>query len=502
MNLKMVSIIVVLVTGLTWGLGSTPVVQSATLTVTTTADTNDGTCDTDCSLREAIIVANATDGVDTIILPAGVYALSIDGNSDNLAVSGDLDITGNLVIVGAGAASTIVDGGGLDRVLDINPAGIPGINVEISGMTILGGEAPLGPGGDFRFEAGGVYNRAMLTLANSVVRANIGGIGGGIFNSGSLTLTNTVVGDNTADIGASGGGIYNHGILTLINSTISKNFAYAGGGISNDGTMTLTNSTISGNNSGGISNSGPATLVDSTISGNTGDGGILHFSYLDTDAIVIISSTISGNSGKTFGTLPNRGGGITHRRGTMTIADSTVSGNSADAFGGGISVQVGTLNLNNVTITNNAADSDVDGTGDGGGLFNDSGIVKLGNTIIAGNFSGNVYPDCMGTMISRGYNLIGNAAGCNFGIDPTTKTGVNPSWGSLQNNGGSTLTHALLAGSLAIDAGNPATPGIGENACEATDQRGITRPKGAACDIGAYEFEFSGTFLPLILKSS
>lgn len=124
------------------------------------------------------------------------------------------------------------------------------------------------------------------------------------------------------------------------------------------------------------------------------------------------------------------------------------------------------------------------------------------DTIIAGNFSGNAHPDCLGTMISRGYNLIGNAAGCSFGIDPTTTTGVNPSWGPLQNNGGSTLTHALLAGSLAIDAGNPATPGIGENACEATDQRGITRPMGAACDIGAYEFEFLGAFLPLILKSS
>jgi hypothetical protein len=152
------------------------------------------------------------------------------------------------------------------------------------------------------------------------------------------------------------------------------------------------------------------------------------------------------------------------------------------------------LNLNNVTITGNLADIDRDGSGDGGGLFSQSMNVTLQNTIIAGNndrsSTGSSSMDCAATLNSQGYNLIGNTTGCSLSFaDPTTSFGLNPLLGPLQNNGGATDTHALLPGSPAIDAANPAAPGSSVNACETVDQRGLLRPQGAACDIGAFELQ-------------
>lgn len=497
-------LIIALVTGLTLALGLIQITRAATLTVTKTADTNDGVCDSDCSLREAIIAANTMTGTDTIILPAGVYTLTRPGDSEELGATGDLDVTDSLIITGAGAVSTIIDGGRLDRVLDIHSTADSTFPVEISGVTIQGGQTPLGPGGDFRFSAGGILNGATLTLKDSVVKNNIGGVGGGILNAGTLVLTNTLVSDNLAEIGASGGGIMSSGPLILTNSVITNNQAYAGGGISSTGPLTLTHSIISANENGGLSATGSTTILHSTISGNRGDGGILFFGLFDTDAITIYNSTISGNSGNTFGNLPNRGGGITHRRGLMRIANSTISGNSANNSGGGISIETGTIILNNVTITGNTADSDSDGTGDGGGLFRSTAGVEVNNSIIAGNFdqssSGNVHPDCSASLNFAGYSLIQNLAGCLF-LSPSTGviTNTDPGLGPLQDNGGATLTHALLADSPAIDTGNPDTPGS-TNACEATDQRDVPRPQQVRCDIGAYERQSYRILLPLLLR--
>jgi len=93
--------------------------QATTFLVTKTADTEDGACNADCSLREAIIAANANPGPDDITLPAGVYTLSIGGTGENAAATGDLDITGNTVINGAGEGTSVIDGGDLDRVIHI-----------------------------------------------------------------------------------------------------------------------------------------------------------------------------------------------------------------------------------------------------------------------------------------------------------------------------------------------------------------------------------------------
>jgi CSLREA domain-containing protein len=121
-----------------------------------------------------------------------------------------------------------------------------------------------------------------------------------------------------------------------------------------------------------------------------------------------------------------------------------------------------------------------------------SGTVSLANTLIGGNRDGSAAnrqkPDCSGSLASLGYNLVQNLNGCSLTGTPTgNQTGLDPKLGPLANNGGPTFTHALLSDSPAIDKGNPAAPGSSNSACAATDQRGIARPQGAACDIGAFE---------------
>lgn len=159
--------------------------------------------------------------------------------------------------------------------------------------------------------------------------------------------------------------------------------------------------------------------------------------------------------------------------------------------------------LYNVTLANNTADSDLDGFGDGGGVGN-GGFVYSRNSLLGGNVdTGGEAPDFSGTLISQGYNLIQSTIGYTItGVLTGNLTGVDPLLGPLENNGGSTLTHALLPGSPAIDAGNPTgcTDHLGN--LLTTDQRGVTRPQGPTCDIGAVELALlncEGTGTPLIL---
>ncbi len=215
-----------------------------------------------------------------------------------------------------------------------------------------------------------------------------------------------------------------------------------------------------------------STLVDGgAITLNTGDTLNLSNSAIFNNVI----STIIIDSGS--------GAGLFNNGGTANIVNSTFSGNSADNDGGGIRNSAGTTNLNNVTITNNTA------ADDGGGISQGGGTVTLNNTILANNINGDgSTPNCNGTITSNNYNLLEDSTGCTIaGAQTGDVTGVDPDLGPLQNNGGNTLTRALLTGSAAIGAGNPATP-AGAPTCETTDQRGVTRPQGTVCDIGAFEF--------------
>jgi CSLREA domain-containing protein len=143
---------------------------AATFVVTKTADTADGTCDADCSLREAIVAANAAAGADDITLPAGVYTLSLTGAVEDASLTGDLDISDDLTINGAAAATTVIDGNASDRVLHVHAG-----NVTIDNVTIRNGDALNNLGG-------GVKNNGVLVINSSVITDNIASNGGGIHN--------------------------------------------------------------------------------------------------------------------------------------------------------------------------------------------------------------------------------------------------------------------------------------------------------------------------------
>lgn len=233
--------------------------------------------------------------------------------------------------------------------------------------------------------------------------------------------------------------------------------------------------------------SGNVTVQNLTISGGkpSGVGGGIY----NQGTLLLNVVTLSGNSsGSSGGAIANVG--------TLAITNSTLSDNLANADGGGLSTTNGLVELNNVTITDNTADGDSKAGGNGGGIFRSAGNLSLSNTIVAGNHDASAiqkYPDCSGILTSQGHNLVQSLAGCTLaGTGANDRTGVDPLLGALADNGGTTFTHALLDGSPAIDAGNPAAPGSSDGTCAPADQRGVARPQGPACDIGAFELEQAG----------
>ena len=258
--------------------------QAATFVVNSTADAVDaapgnGSCATAagvCGLRAAIQEANALPGADTITVPAGTYTLSIPGVNEAYSATGDLDIGSDLTITGAGANMTTIDGGGIDRVLEIIWQNKP--NVSISGLTVTGGKTlSTQPGGG---SGGGILTQgALLTLTNVTVSGNTAGNqGGGILKTGPLILNSCTVSNNTAgyEPGTPGGGgimDYINGPLTLNNSTISGNSSPFGGGIGSSNyslDISMTNSTLSNNTGGGLRVRAGTLTMKNTIMANSG----------------------------------------------------------------------------------------------------------------------------------------------------------------------------------------------------------------------------------------
>jgi hypothetical protein len=234
----------------------------------------------------------------------------------------------------------------------------------------------------------------------------------------------------------------------------------------------MVNSNSAGSNGGGISNeysiSNDAILnvTNTTIGGNNSNyaGGIRN----SRGTITMYNSVVNGNTACSFG------GGMDNLAGVVSLINSTISGNvvSCGGDGGGI-VNFDTLTLTNVTICSNSANN-------GGGIWNNGGITTLKNTIVANSIGGN----CFGTISSEGHNLSSDIT-CGFAATGDMNN-TDPLLGPLADNGGPTQTHALLLGSPAIDAADPAS-------FPPTDQRGVSRPQGIGPDIGAYEFMSSVT---------
>lgn len=489
--------------------------QVTSFMITKIADTDDGACDADCSLREAI-AAVATDKIAVFDLAVFNMAQVITLTNGQLNVSGN----GTLVINGTGANLLTISGNNQSRVFNVSPF----VGLTLNGITITGGR--------FLSDGGGIINNGTLSINNSMINGNTGSSGGGtprggggIFNNlGRLTITNSTVSNNTSLIGSGGGILNNKGLISIINSNINNNAANSGegGGVSNfDGTIIFTDSAINNNvanRSGGIQNNGTMTLMNSTVDGNAGQllyGGIYNGSILtltnstvsgnrvlnitqttadgggifNLGTLMIANSTISNNTAYRGGGI-NNNGGINNDRGRLTAINSTISGNQATE-GGGIYTVGGVVSLTNTTVAFNSANSA------GGGILhvgNANGVFSARNTLIANNTAGSstVPSDFKGILTSQGYNLIGNT---NDTIITETTTGnllnTNPLIDPvLRNNGGLTRTHALRINSPAIDKGSLVT-GM------TTDQRGLPRPfnfpsipnagGGNGSDIGAFE---------------
>lgn len=433
---------------------------AADLIVTKFTDSLDGSCDSDCSLREAVQKANQTPGASRIILAAGTYSLSIPplqnpdfedplvDDDDNL--NGDLDIKGTLTIVGKGMDITVIDAGRIDRIAEV----LPGAVATLSKLTVRNGREPF-RGGGLDVNTGGT-----LSLQSCAVSSNLSsaafepGSGGGIWNQGTLSINASRIDGNRSAAGegsfGAGGGIYNLGSLTVRDALFSSNSASddddsgLGGAIYNEGTADIRRASFQNN---GVSSNGSGAAIF-----NVGNG-----------MLRMENSTVSDSGGEPYST-------------TAAVENgSRYEGPTASA------------RLVNVTIAGNPIY----------GLVN-HGRISIANSIIAGN---GLAADPENGVDQRDQNCLNEGAGTQFsqagllrGTDSgncaTTLLVLNSDsfvtvMYPLAANGSQLPTFALRPNSIAVDAA------VGS--CASTDQRRVVRPQDsdgngiAACDLGAYE---------------
>jgi predicted outer membrane repeat protein len=431
-------------------------------------------CVANFTLRCAILAANANPGADTVILPAGTYNLTLVGDDEDQSATGDLDITDDLTLTGAGAATTIIDGDSLgDRIFTITET----VAVTISNLTIQYGAVPL----DDILGGGGILNyHGTLNLYNVTLQDNTAAFGAGISNAlGVLKISGCKI-LNNGDSGTSeGGGVYSDGNLEIYTSEISHNRARFGAGVSGTekANMIFSEVVFDGNvaeyNGGAILNDKFVKMSDSTLKNNQADlGAGLFNKYLGELEYVTINNNIADDQG---------GGIYTEDGSSLSLKNITLSSNQAGNQGGGISNN-GEMTISNVTIYQNQAPV-------GGNLYNDlHGLVNVGSSIVAGGIPNNC-SNVETSITSLGFNLEDHNT-CSF-TATGDKRNTYPLLLSLADNGGKTYTHELMFNSPAIDAGNPYN-------CILTDQRHYYRPVDGdinntpICDIGAYEIVPSG----------
>ena len=324
-------------------------------------------------------------------------------------------------------------------------------------VTILSGEIGAVGTGDNAYHVvlgGGTDNTAIFD-GFTVTAGNANGAfpydaGGGMYNSSSNpSLTNLIFSGNSA---LSGGGMFNNNSSpSLTNVIFNSNSADDGGGMGNfTSSPSLTN----------------VSFVANVAS--TSGGGISNY---DTSSPSLINVLFNGNSAGSVG-----GGMVNVLNSGPSLTNVTFYNNSATSNGGAIGYSGnsgGSPTLINVTVKANTA-------ANGGGIYNGNNSLTIKNSILWGNTNGDLVnfnssaPSITYSIVQGGYAGTGNLSS-----DPLLQP--------LANNGGFTQTMALGSGSPAINAGT-------NTGCPATDQRGVTRPQGAACDIGAYEYNSASTF--------
>ena len=487
-------------------------------------------------------------GGNTIVLAAAHYPLSFHptGGDDN--TTGDLNVGGasGLTISGAGPTATVIDATGLgDRVLSIGNTA----TVALIGLTVTGGHASDGSPGSAGSAAtgtsnggaggqgfpgedgGGIFNDGSLTLTDVAVTGNHAGDGGpggagGCSCAGGGTTGGSGGNGGSGNAGGTGGGIFNNaGTLTLDRSTISGNSAgnggaggaggeasyqpghsgaggaggagpEDGGGLSNDsGTVVVTASTIASNHAGAGGAGGAGPPGEFTASGGNGGnggngswgGGISSVggSLSVTNSTVTADTAGAGGNGGQGGEGGNTGnggnggsggnagdgGGVRVTSGASVLLQSTVANDAPGTPGAGASG--GLADAGNGTSGTSGTGGSAGGAGAGGEIFVQGTTMNLENGIVSGNGAGG---DCFGPLSAAGHLDI------SFGDTTCPGMGGDPKLGPLQDNGGPTQTMALGSGSAALDQ----LPALGSD-CPPADQRGVTRPQHAGCDLGAYE---------------
>lgn len=527
-----------------------PAAAQETIVVTRTDDpAPDGSCTLgggDCSLREAVALANLVAGEQVVQLPAGAYSLTNGVANDSDVVSGDLDVYDILTIEGAGAAATRIDVVVADRAFDL--AG--GAGVTIRDLTVSGGgQVPQGGAirttgvpvvlervalrGNTAEFGGGLLARggAAVTLTDVVVAENNAlDAGGGVAaigelaapaNPGTLTINGGEFVDNV--VGGSGGGIFADDVtpVEVSGALVARNTAFLGAGIQVEGpgvtatvrdaqvldnramgggagsggglfpflaTLVVERALVEGNfaqSSGGAVHivESEVTLTDTHLSANeAGDGGAI--SHDGDLPLRLVRSLVSGNVGGTTG-------GITGRAPT-TLETTTVSGNRGGIVGG---IRAERLTLVSSTVAANVATADTNGN------LRLEGPVTLTGSVVA-NPGGGTQPDDVNCTffapaVASASGSVASDASCALGGGNLDAT--DPLLQPLALNGGTLGSHALMPASPAIDFAGPA--------CPSPDARGIARPAdgnqdgAAACDAGAYEF-VPGADLNLTLADS
>jgi hypothetical protein len=454
----------------------------ATITVNTLVDENNGIGVGAVSLREAVSAAAPGDTINFSV--TGTINLL-----NNVGTPGHIQVDKNLTIGGPGANLLTIkafdpDPGGTNNsngrrvfVVSDNNSGTLA-NVMISGLTLMNGDPVVVDEND---GGSAIKNSENLTVNACVISGNFSPNGGAIYSSaGALAVNDCTISNNAASDGAI---LVSGGSLAIARSKIVDNVGTKSGG-------------------GVIARGVPVRIVDSTISGNFTDeygGGI----YLYQGSLTISGTTVSGNAADNNHDGFGSGGGIYNLSGTLSIVNSTISGNAAGEGGGGIfSNTISSVTIKSSTITGNVVANTV--TSYGGGI-NSSNTAVLKNTIIAGNVRGATTRDDVKGTFSASYSIIGDkrdaavsdSGGSQIG---TTVVPIAAKLGTLGNNGGSTLTHALLSGSTAIDAGDPAAV-AGQGDVPMFDQRGSSFGRvvdfdgvgGARIDIGAVEMASTPT---------
>ncbi|MEM8944896.1 MAG: choice-of-anchor Q domain-containing protein [Planctomycetota bacterium] len=494
------------------------------------------------SLRQALIDANNLAGNDTVAFDSGFFSSpQVIGLANPLPTIAD-----DVVITGPGSEFATIDAGhGTDsiagtgdgfRLLDVDDGNSGAtIDVQVSGLTLTGG--------DVAGAGGAIQSRENLTLSDLAIFDNAtgpgvagviggpgqdggdggrGGDGGGVFSSGgNLTVIGSTISGNSTGGGGNGGnggdGADGTNGQNGGDGGNGGNGGYGGGIFTDGGNLVITNSTISGNttgaggNSGTGGNGGEADFGGTSgLGGGGGDGGYGGNGggiYSSVGELTITGSTISGNF-----TGQGQAGGAGGEGGFGASGGDGGDGGTGGSGGGLYSVE-GRLELSMSTVTQNRASAAGSGGvgGLGGFLGSDGsagyggGVNSLGNdpflldnTIIAGNESAGGAPDLItGTVtLNIDYSIIGIGDGLSITSSVGNQIGtsaapITPGLGPLASNGSKTLTHALMPGSPALDAGDPS---IVFNASE-FDQRGAPFSRvedgdltaGARIDVGAYE---------------